>query len=181
LLARKKFTVIKLSTYNAALRKLRKKELWQNEMLTTAGTYSILTNKLHSRILKRKRRCKQMVDVSVRKLIIQAHADGMGATEIARVYRVTRKTVYNLVEHEKRSGQLAADMSSVGRKPALDETGLGKMRQLILENPDMTLEEIKESMGLDICLSAIHRIIRNKLGFTYKKRQYTPANETGQM
>lgn len=39
LFARKKFTIIKPSTYNAALRKLKKQELWQDEMLTTAGTY----------------------------------------------------------------------------------------------------------------------------------------------
>lgn len=39
LLARKKFTIVKPSTHNAALRKLKKQELWQDEMLTTAGTY----------------------------------------------------------------------------------------------------------------------------------------------
>ena len=39
LLARKKFTIVKPSTHNAALRKLKKHELWQDEMLTTATTY----------------------------------------------------------------------------------------------------------------------------------------------
>ena len=121
-----------------------------------------------------------MVDISVRKLIVQSYADGMSATEIARVYRVARKTVYNLVAHEKRSGKLEADMGKVGRKAALDESGLEQMRELILGVPDITLEGIKDSMGLDICLSAIHRIIHKKLGFTYKKRQYMPANKSVQ-
>ena len=39
LLARKKFTIVKPSTHNAALRKLKKDELWNDEMLTTANTY----------------------------------------------------------------------------------------------------------------------------------------------
>lgn len=39
LLARKKFTIVKPSTHNAALRKLKKEELWNDEMLTTANTY----------------------------------------------------------------------------------------------------------------------------------------------
>lgn len=39
LLAKKKFTIVKPSTHNAALRKLKKHELWQDEMLTTANAY----------------------------------------------------------------------------------------------------------------------------------------------
>ena len=39
LLARKKFTVVKLSAHNAALKKLKKEALWDDEMLDTAATY----------------------------------------------------------------------------------------------------------------------------------------------
>lgn len=39
LFARKKFTVVKPSAHNAALKKLKKQELWDDEMLTTAATY----------------------------------------------------------------------------------------------------------------------------------------------
>ena len=39
LLARKKFTIVKPSAHNAALKKLKKHELWNDEMLTTAVTY----------------------------------------------------------------------------------------------------------------------------------------------
>ena len=70
-------------------------------------------------------------------------------------------------------------METVGRKPALTTGKLDELKGLILAQPDITLEEIKEKMQLDICLSAIHRIIKGKLGFTYKKRQYMPVNETG--
>ena len=39
LLARKKFTIVKPSAHNAALKKLKKDALWQDEMLDTAATY----------------------------------------------------------------------------------------------------------------------------------------------
>lgn len=39
LFARKKFTIVKPSTHNAALRKLKKQELWNDEMQTTAASY----------------------------------------------------------------------------------------------------------------------------------------------
>lgn len=39
LLGRKKFTIVKPSAHNAALKKLKKEALWDDEMLTTAATY----------------------------------------------------------------------------------------------------------------------------------------------
>lgn len=39
LLARKKFTIVKPSAHNTALKKLKKDALWDDEMLTTAATY----------------------------------------------------------------------------------------------------------------------------------------------
>jgi hypothetical protein len=36
MLAKKKFTIVKTSTHKVELRKLKKHELWQDEMLSTA-------------------------------------------------------------------------------------------------------------------------------------------------
>ena len=52
------------------------------------------------------------------------------------------------------------------------------MRALILSKPDITLEEIKEEMKLEIGITAISTIVRNKLGFRFKKRQYTLQSES---
>jgi transposase len=120
-----------------------------------------------------------MTSNKIRKKIVTDYEQGKGASAIARKYGVSRKTVYNLVELQQNSGSLHAKMETVGRKSALTAESLDEMKRLILAQPDITLEEIKEEMRLDICVSAIHRIIKGKLGFTYKKRQYMPANETG--
>ena len=120
-----------------------------------------------------------MTSNKVRAKIVDEYTAGKSASSICQKYGVSRKTVYNLVNLQQSSGTLDANMQNVGRNPALNQMALGQLKELILSRPDITLEEIKEEMGLDICLSAIHRIIKGKLGFTYKKRQYLPANETG--
>jgi transposase len=122
-----------------------------------------------------------MTSAEVRGLISKAHRDGMPVQEMVTAYRVSKSTIYKLLAQEKTEGEMRSRTDKCGRPPAVSENELEQMKNLIVERPDITLEEIKETMHLEICLSAIHRIIRNKLGFTYKKRQYTPANETGQM
>jgi transposase len=122
---------------------------------------------------------KRMTSAEVRELISRARHDGMPVHEMVKAYRVSKSTIYKLLAQEKDEGKMQIHTDRCGRPPAITENGFERMKRLIQE--DITLEEIKETMHLTICLSAIHRIIRNKLGFTYKKRQYTPANATEQM
>lgn len=122
-----------------------------------------------------------MTSQEVRKLIQKGKKQGLSSKEMAVAYQISERTVYRWLAREKATGAMDANTDKCGRRAALDSDGLEQMRQLILDNPDITLEEIKEEMQLDICLSAIHRIIKGKLGFTYKKRQYMPVNGTGQV
>lgn len=110
-----------------------------------------------------------MISQEKRKLISDAHKEGMSVKEMSRVYRVPERSIRGLLIHERKTGSMEVDTSTWGRPSALDEGELEKMKALIEERPDITLEEIKEAMGLSICISAICRIVRNKLGFTYKK------------
>ena len=50
------------------------------------------------------------------------------------------------------------------------------MEQLIDAQPDITLQEIKDQMDLQISIPAISKIISGKLHYRYKKRRYMPAN-----
>jgi transposase len=97
--------------------------------------------------------------------------------EMAKVYRVPERTIRWLPGHERETGSMKANTCNCGRPPALSEEGPGLMRKVIEEHPDITLEEIKGKMKLSISVSAICRIVRYKLKFTYKKL-YTRANGT---
>jgi transposase len=120
-----------------------------------------------------------MTSQEKRRLIQNGKRQGMSSKEMASAYQISERTIYRWFAREKATGGMNAHTDKCGRPATLDSDKLEQMKQLILSNPDITLEEIKEEMQLDICLSAIHRIIKGKLGFTYKKRQYMPANGTG--
>lgn len=121
-----------------------------------------------------------MTSQEKRELIKAGKKQGLNGKEMAMAYQISERTIYRWLAREKATGAMNANTDKCGRPAAMDNDELEQMRQLILDNPDITLEEIKEEMQLEICVSAIHRIIKGKLGFTYKKRQYVPASETGQ-
>lgn len=116
-----------------------------------------------------------------REMIIQAKADSMKIEEIVRVYHVGRSTVYDLINLVKETGDIRPRPHEYGRKPSLDQEKMEELRHLLDERCDITLLEIIEEMELDICISALSRIIRNKLNYHFKKRQYMPVSEIEQM
>jgi len=121
---------------------------------------------------------KEMTSTEIRGLISKAHIENMPVSEMVKAYQVSKSTIYKLIFQEKTEGEMKSHTKNCGRPPAVNAEGLEQMKNLILMRPDITLEEIKDELGLTICLSAIHRIIHNKLGFSYKKRRYMQANET---
>jgi transposase len=52
-----------------------------------------------------------------------------------------------------------------------------QMRTLLGQKPDMTLKELREALGLDCALPAIHYAL-SAMGLTYKKRHSAPASKT---
>lgn len=120
-----------------------------------------------------------MTSIEKREMIIQAKADGMKIEEIVKVYHVGRSTVYDLLKLEKETGSIQPRPHEYGRKPSLNQEKLAELRQLLDARCDITLWEIIEEMELEICISALSRIIRKKLNYHLKKRQYMPANESG--
>jgi|GEM_PF-3818453 len=59
-----------------------------------------------------------------------------------------------------------------------DEEFKKRMEHLIIAQPDITLQEIKDQMDLQISIPAISKIISGKLHYRYKKRRYMPVNAT---
>lgn len=114
-------------------------------------------------------------------MIIQARAEGMKTEEIARVYHVGRSTVYDLLALVEETGDIQPRPHEYGRKPSLDARKMAELRALLDERCDITLTEIIEEMELGISISALSRIIRQKLNYQYKKRQYMPVNRSDRM
>ena len=122
-----------------------------------------------------------MISIEIRKIIIADYDDGMSVGSISQAVRVSTSAIYRLLEKRRKTGSIEPSYENSGRQSEVTPEKLTKMEELIAENPDITLAEIKEAMHLSIQKSEISNILRNKLGFRYKKRWYMPANETEQM
>ena len=118
-----------------------------------------------------------MIHIEVRKKIVEARQKNLTLEEIAKAYNFDKSSISRLLQQHRETGDISPKTHLRGRKPALDESGMGALRELILARPDITLEEVKETMRLTISLAAICKIINQKLGFRYKKKRYTQANK----
>lgn len=122
-----------------------------------------------------------MVSKEKRELIISNLERGMTQEEASRIFDVHRTTVWRILKRYRATQSVESDSHNSGRRGELDAEGLKKMRELVESNPDMTLEEIRETMGLHMKKSQISYILREKLGFRFKKRRYMPASRSARM
>jgi transposase len=111
-----------------------------------------------------------MTSTEKRDLISKGHQNGMSVREMARVYFLPERTIRGLLQHERKTGSMQPITSRWGRPPALDTAGYERVKALIEKQPDITLQEIKDTLGLSLSLSALCRIIKYKMGFNYKKK-----------
>ncbi len=56
-----------------------------------------------------------------------------------------------------------------GRKSNLTGEQLEQVRQMITQRPDITINELIQELSLPIKEAGLGKIVRNKLGFVYKK------------
>lgn len=124
---------------------------------------------------------EKMMAIEIRRLIKANYDAGMSVEAISKTFQVSKASIYRFKQREKETGTIDPTYQNCGRKPEVCAEKLKEMDNLIVENPDITLTEIKERMHLSIQKSQISNIVRLKLGYRYKKRWYMPVSVTEQM
>lgn len=92
---------------------------------------------------------------------------GVGTETIAAKYRVSTRWVQLLKRRHAETGQIAPREGKPGPKPRLAEHA-EKLTQLARDNPDATLEELKQKLGGAASVTSLWRMLK-KLGITLKK------------
>ncbi|MDR3299142.1 MAG: hypothetical protein LBU43_03860 [Candidatus Accumulibacter sp.] len=107
----------------------------------------------------------------IREKIIIKHEKGLSARVILEHLELPCiASVYNIIKLYKETGSMAPKPLNNGRKPMLTDEMLKKIEGKIREQPDITLEDLKEELSLPVCISALCRTINNKLELPLKKR-----------
>ena len=121
-----------------------------------------------------------MMSLEIRLKVINMYNLGKSVGSICYLLDLKPAAVYDLIRLERNTGDITPKTYKCGRKPALTPEQVEDLRLLIKANPDITLEEMKEELDLQISIGAISCYVRNKLGLTYKKKAYTQVNGSGQ-
>ena len=110
--------------------------------------------------------------IDLRKRVIQKHEEGKKILEIEKELSVKKTFIYDMLKLYKETGSVEAKPPKGGRKPSITEEILSQMKSLILETPDITLQEIKDELGLTVALSVICDAVNKKLNLRYKKNSF---------
>ncbi len=108
---------------------------------------------------------------------------GIPRREVVEVFGISLATLKRWLKTEREGADLSPGIST-GRKRRILAT-LHEKRALwkqLQENDESTLErhcELWEARtGVAVSISTMSRAVRNKLGWTYKKRRWEPPSET---
>lgn len=110
-----------------------------------------------------------MLHNEARKLLVEAYEKSHDAKMVAMAYGVSVPTVYRLAEQKAKTGSVDLRVSKRGRKRVLRQEDLEKIAKTIDEQPDITLSEIIEKLGLSVGIETVRRAIQ-AMGYRRKKK-----------
>ncbi len=88
--------------------------------------------------------------------------------KIAERFGVSTAWIRRLLQRRRETGSIAPLPQNAGRKPALDDRKMERLRRLVARQPDATLRELKNRLGVTISNGAMIRALR-QLKLTLKK------------
>lgn len=119
------------------------------------------------------------LSTDLRERILAAYDRGDGTRlQIAERYDVSLGMVKKLLQQRRHTGDITPRHHRSGRPPMITDKHKRQLERLVDKQPDMTLNELREAIGLKCSLTAIYKALL-KLGLSYKKRCSTRQNTSG--
>ena len=110
------------------------------------------------------------LSIDLRERILAAYDRDEGTRlQIAERFDVSLGMVKKLLQQRRNTGDIGPRHHHSGRKPKIARKHKRHLKRLVNKNPDMTLEELREAIGVDCSVPAVHYALVD-LGLTYKKR-----------
>lgn len=107
----------------------------------------------------------------LRERIVAAYDRGVGTRQqVADRYNVSLGMVKKLLQQRRRTGDIGPRHHYSGRKPKITVKHQRQLKRLVRDHPDMTLEELREAIGVECTLPAIHYAL-GRMGLSLKKRR----------
>lgn len=112
--------------------------------------------------------------LDLRQKIVEAYYEGgISQRKLAQQFGVATSFVQKLLKQSRETGSLAPKVRTAQTPTKLNEQQLEILRQLVAENNDATLEELRQMLNqrtqVLISVSTTDRMLRQKLNITFKK------------
>ena len=112
------------------------------------------------------------LSLDLRERIVSAYDRGHSTrAQVAARYDVSEGMVKKLLQQRRRTGDIAPRHRFSGAKPKITATHQQHLRRLVRDNPDMTLEELRDAIGVACTVQAVHYVLQ-KMGLPLKKRRF---------
>jgi len=115
--------------------------------------------------------------MDLRERVIGACDRGEPTKAVAKTFGVSPAWVRRLKQHRRERGDIIPRNGGGSRGRKFDRDRLG---ELVKQQPDATLLELRDRLGVSVSLWAICKALR-ELKLTYKKSRYTRPSRTGPM
>jgi len=112
--------------------------------------------------------------MDLRERVIAACDAGQGSTAVAKKFSVSPSWVRRLKQHRRERGDLRPRTGGGSRGRKIDRE---RLQQLVQQQPDATLLELRDRLGIKVTPWAISKALR-ELGLTFKKSLCMPPNRT---
>ena len=110
-----------------------------------------------------------MLSQEERELLIRTQETIHDATATAKIYGVSKSTVYARIRDYKARGTADLRTNLRGRKSMITPEDEEHIKELIEKNNDITIHEINETLNLGVCDEVVRQRVV-KMGFRYKKK-----------
>jgi len=110
----------------------------------------------------------------LRDRVIRAYQRGMPTAEIARVFDVSRAWARRVNQRLRESGETTPRKMG---SPGVRKIDRVRLAELVREQPDATLKELRERLGISCAESAICTALK-ELGLSFKKRRSMRPSRT---
>jgi transposase len=119
------------------------------------------------------------ISQDLRERVLRSIQEGETTSEIAERYSVSPAWVRRFHQRFRATGSIEPLVRKDTRVPKL-QPHQDRIRAMLEAQPDLTLDEIRRELALDVALSTIWLAIQN-LGLTFKKKSSMPPSKNGPM
>lgn len=111
----------------------------------------------------------------LRDRVLGARDRGLKTKEVADLFDVSASWVRRVVQRRREEGRTTPLPRGGITVVKID---MERLRRLVQEQPDATIRELHERLGIDCCESAVGMAL-GRLGLSFKKRRSTQPSRTG--